>query len=572
MEEASRFLLLVLSLLLSLPLLRGALAQGCEGPDQSKCRPSGGQCRTPLKCCTTGTLYASCGGNYACCTGGPCSGCNADWLYNDYRYGSPCGSSPASCGSRCGSPPDGCGGNGRLSCGGCPGDEFCSNYQCTCPTLSCPGALPCGTKSNSCSSKNCGTCPNTDYSCVTNNCVCNPITCLPSENCGNKTNLCGNTVICGSCGADETCNSNQCSCNPVTCSASEICGIKSNACGNNVSCGDCTTGYACHNRDCLPAIVAVVPSGSPCNVSQFNSTSFKTTLAAGYFPVLNITDADVVILSVECTPSGYLVRFAILGTGSGPPVFPPGLGTAGATTFQFPGLTLGVTTGLANSGGASNEDASSDSAGSESSLLWIIIAAAGACALCLIVTLVVVFVRRRQQNSKSWDEGSIVPLDPMDDEIYGNVALTGGTLRTTNPYFVAEQVIGQGNFGRVYRGLNRSDEPCALKELTVSSMTASAIAEMKHEARLLEQCQHRFVVDFFGIIEPGDVRVGSASGPVGKSVFMVMQLAEYGSLLSAIKPKAKLGIVTTASSVAEMARQMASGMVFLDSQGVLHRE
>eukprot|EP00727_Mastigamoeba_balamuthi_P009715 m51a1_g5366 putative protein serine threonine (780) ;mRNA; r:516582-519978 len=129
-----------------------------------------------------------------------------------------------------------------------------------------------------------------------------------------------------------------------------------------------------------------------------------------------------------------------------------------------------------------------------------------------------------------------------------------GKLSTRIDYdeLVFGDVVGEGNFGTVYRGTWRGSE-VAIKQIRGGSYLS--LEELGREIDILEQIRSPFVVTFYG------------AAVVPRRVSLVTEFAPHGSLAGVMQRQtlSQLYRLRVASNV-------ASGMKFLHACGIVHRD
>jgi serine/threonine protein kinase len=118
--------------------------------------------------------------------------------------------------------------------------------------------------------------------------------------------------------------------------------------------------------------------------------------------------------------------------------------------------------------------------------------------------------------------------------------------------------LGQGNFGEVYRAKWR-DVDVAVKVLHLGDASA-----MLREMEALSTLSHPRIVRFFGCT----MLVGDAAGRSG-GVGLVMELCDGGSLRDYLL---KHGDDTSSDHLLGACGQVAQGLAYLASQGMIHRD
>ena len=62
-----------------------------------------------------------------------------------------------------------------------------------------------------------------------------------------------------------------------------------------------------------------------------------------------------------------------------------------------------------------------------------------------------------------------------------------------------EEIIGEGAFGKVYKGLNaRTGETVAIKQLSLAGVNAEKLETLQKEVNLLKKLRHPNIVKYIG--------------------------------------------------------------------------
>ncbi|KAF9160760.1 hypothetical protein DFQ26_005197 [Actinomortierella ambigua] len=118
---------------------------------------------------------------------------------------------------------------------------------------------------------------------------------------------------------------------------------------------------------------------------------------------------------------------------------------------------------------------------------------------------------------------------------------------------IIEQRIGTGGFGSVYCA-RIGNVRCAAKEFFVTE-TEYALSSIQNEIGMLRGLRHRHIVHFYDVHHQGS------------KLFVVMELAEMGSLSRAIRRQ-----TLDWPSKIKIAYEILCGLEYVHSQGVLHRD
>jgi len=151
------------------------------------------------------------------------------------------------------------------------------------------GTSNCGTVTNGCGgSYDCGSCPTSSWTCVSNCCYAPPALYCGNQDCGTRIDSCnGATIDCGTCGGILTCGGggtpNQCGCTPTTCTAlGHNCGNYPNDCGGTLPCGICSGSDRCASGTCGAGCQADPGYNSVCISNGLPAYAFSCT--PGYTP------------------------------------------------------------------------------------------------------------------------------------------------------------------------------------------------------------------------------------------------------------------------------------------------
>jgi serine/threonine protein kinase len=125
-------------------------------------------------------------------------------------------------------------------------------------------------------------------------------------------------------------------------------------------------------------------------------------------------------------------------------------------------------------------------------------------------------------------------------------------------------MLGKGSFGIVYRAQYQGQE-VAIKLLK----GAAPENRLASEALRLTSLRHEFVVDRLGVCSDPDGRDANGAA-VGLAV--VMQRATHGSVLDLMRDPAKKQMLSTRKQWLLFMSQAASGVAYLHSQEILHRD
>ncbi|KAH7442252.1 hypothetical protein KP509_03G078700 [Ceratopteris richardii] len=149
----------------------------------------------------------------------------------------------------------------------------------------------------------------------------------------------------------------------------------------------------------------------------------------------------------------------------------------------------------------------------------------------------------------------IAPASPIS--LVDDSAVLRKFLIPSDDVQVVEQ-IGEGSSGVVYRGTFKDVEKVAIKELKGALVKGSKMqGQLRREALSLISCAHRNVLKFYGIwLNPS------------YTICIVTKFMEGGSLFNYLAKKKSL----PTKVIIKLARDIARGMQFLHSRGVLHMD
>jgi len=127
-----------------------------------------------------------------------------------------------------------------------------------------------------------------------------------------------------------------------------------------------------------------------------------------------------------------------------------------------------------------------------------------------------------------------------------------------NRYRLGDE-LGRGASGKVYRGLDtQTGQHVAVKQVSLERLKPADISSIMTEVELLKSLNHENVVRYLGSFQ------------TRHHLYIVMELVEAGSLSSIIK-NAHFGPFPE-SLVAVYIDQVLRGLVYLHTQGVVHRD
>jgi serine/threonine protein kinase len=116
------------------------------------------------------------------------------------------------------------------------------------------------------------------------------------------------------------------------------------------------------------------------------------------------------------------------------------------------------------------------------------------------------------------------------------------------------KVLGKGGFGTVYQGMWRYND-VAVKELLISNVNDSILSEFQNEAQVMAKLRSDYLVRFYGYC-------------ISPKYCLVMEYLPGGSLYQILHSNRSLDWSLRLQIVKDMAR----GLAFLHSEGILHRD
>jgi sugar lactone lactonase YvrE len=121
----------------------------------------------------------------------------------------------------------------------------------------------------------------------------------------------------------------------------------------------------------------------------------------------------------------------------------------------------------------------------------------------------------------------------------------------------AQEKIGSGAFGSVYKGMWNKSVEVALK--TIGEENKGISKDFLNEVELLEKLKHPNIVQFFGVYYD----------PKNEEHFIVMEFMNKGSLLSLLRQNVN---EFSSDQLVELSAQVCKGMIYLESQKIIHRD
>jgi hypothetical protein len=108
---------------------------------------------------------------------------------------------------------------------------------------------------------------------------------------------------------------------------------------------------------------------------------------------------------------------------------------------------------------------------------------------------------------------------------YGPEPFTIGDLQAATDDFSADKVLGEGAFGKVFKGVHKGKD-IAIKQMRLN-LGGSADREFRAELEVISRVHHRNLVKLMGFVVDGDQR------------YLIMEYVPNGTLYSALHPKLK---------------------------------
>ncbi|XP_074267424.1 cysteine-rich receptor-like protein kinase 19 [Silene latifolia] len=154
---------------------------------------------------------------------------------------------------------------------------------------------------------------------------------------------------------------------------------------------------------------------------------------------------------------------------------------------------------------------------SSKTTIFAVIAASASVAVGLIVLSIVLWICLRRKKTTREASNEVSPVSPgrlhdgsgqRDVEYIGNpefVQYDVATLRNATRNFSAENELGEGGFGTVYKGTLENGEQIAIKRL--SGTSGQGNKEFMAEAGLLAKLQHRNLVKLVGFCSEGEEKI-----------------------------------------------------------------
>jgi serine/threonine protein kinase len=190
-------------------------------------------------------------------------------------------------------------------------------------------------------------------------------------------------------------------------------------------------------------------------------------------------------------------------------------------------------------------------------------------ALAVLIVVIVVYLRKDRKKKKldlekdekdEKDKPDLGATELSEKEIvlktlnfdHNRPSATSGTIMKNIQ--VVEKV-ASGQYGEVFRGIWNKSIDVALKKLT----NQQAMKDFTREAALLEVFQHPNIVQYLGVFQENS------------SEFIVTEYMSVGELSSLLQKNESKELYSWFQLMI-FCREACSGMVYLESQGVVHRD
>lgn len=121
------------------------------------------------------------------------------------------------------------------------------------------------------------------------------------------------------------------------------------------------------------------------------------------------------------------------------------------------------------------------------------------------------------------------------------------------------EVLGEGQFGQVYKALWNKATPVAVKEMKHDCMN---MMEFHREAETMQRLRHPRLVKLYGL----------CTKPVGEPLLIITEFVPHGSLREHLRDHNRRGTPHDLSTLLSMAEMIISGMSYLEGEKVIHRD
>lgn len=136
-------------------------------------------------------------------------------------------------------------------------------------------------------------------------------------------------------------------------------------------------------------------------------------------------------------------------------------------------------------------------------------------------------------------------------------ALRTASARSLEDYYLVGEVLGQGSFAKVHRGVDReTGEEVAIKIVSKAGYTAKELEYVVREVAIMRELNHPNVVTTYDIFE------------TVTHLHLVIELCEGGELFDIVADNGHL----SEQNASHVMRSIVSGIEYLHSQGICHRD
>lgn len=161
---------------------------------------------------------------------------------------------------------------------------------------------------------------------------------------------------------------------------------------------------------------------------------------------------------------------------------------------------------------------------------------------------------------------AVVPLTPLDttnldapegvNGMIGNE--TAAATATSSPLkWIKGDMIGEGTFGKVYKGLNQSTgELLAIKQFYLADGSEEEVDELQREIAVMWELDHENIVRYLG------------TSKTDRFLYIILEYVTGGSIASML---AQYGSFTE-SLIRRFSCHILTGISYLHSQGIIHRD
>jgi serine/threonine protein kinase len=193
--------------------------------------------------------------------------------------------------------------------------------------------------------------------------------------------------------------------------------------------------------------------------------------------------------------------------------------------------------------------------------------------VAILLSVFAVLWRRRALNNKPYLFSSDAMSDFLSDTCSGlsDADSLHAALIPTVPREIQRkhtrllEVIGQGEFASVHKGLLNEKPTTGIPEFTVAvkvlrnEPTEREMKDFMREAAMVAQFQHPNVIALVGVCT------------AGSPAMLVMQYCEHGSLRSFLRSHTSFNELRLSSKV-QILQDIAGGMTYLSERNVVHRD